>query len=67
MTRKSKIRLQKERAEEAKRTTSFLLLAVIGGAAVGGVLYILHVPSFLVLLAAAGTALIAGAKIWGRR
>jgi hypothetical protein len=44
------------------------LLPVIGGAAVvGGVLYILHVPTFLILLAATGSALIAGAKIWGRR
>jgi hypothetical protein len=75
MTRKSKIRLaqekQKGRAEEVKQQKrspeTKNLLPVIGGAAVvGGVLYVLHAPMFVVLIAAAGTALIAGAKIWER-
>jgi Flp pilus assembly protein TadB len=82
MTRKSKIRLaqeskkrqepaadvkqQKEPAEEGKQMKR--LLPVIGGAAaVGGVLYVVNAPTFFILLAAAGTALITGVKIWGRR
>jgi len=41
-----------------------ILLPVIAGAAAGLVLYVLHAPSFLILIAAVGAALIASAKLW---
>ena len=67
MTAKSKTRLQKERAEEAKRTKISPLPALVGGVAMAVVLYFLNAPPFLILLAAASTALIIGVRIWGRR
>jgi hypothetical protein len=42
-------------------------LPAIGGAAAGLVLYVLQLPSFLILIAAVGTALIVGARLWERR
>ena len=43
------------------------LVPVVGCVVVGGLLYVLQAPPFLILLGAAGTALITAAKLWGRK
>ncbi len=43
------------------------LVPVVGCVVVGGLLYVLQAPTFLILLGAAGTALITAAKLWGRK
>jgi hypothetical protein len=67
MTSKSKTRLQKDRSEQAKRAKFSPLPALIGAIAMAALLAVLQVPPFLILLASAGAALIAGTRVWERR
>ena len=46
--------------------TKFLLPAV-SGVAVGLVLYVLHIPAFLTVMAGLGTALILAVRSWERK
>ena len=43
-----------------------VLLPAISGVVTGLILYVLHVPSFVILVAAIGTALIVSARHWER-